>query len=224
MDTDVKEVFSTIVNNAFCARSDSILEEEEPEELTTEEIELIVKQSNIFTCFFRNPTLENYQAIRSNDVLYRKALGKKYTVFLMGVRGTFEDLQDPLTEIEDLDYELEVDRLVDLRNALSTNDLDVLWALYYATGDVQFPNRIKAVMNNGLQHTLIRGAASWSYDSHVRQGLLQDPEWGVSKTSAGFNEVIQFAMNQQGEQPIIIPMEQPSSANGECTASQLVEK
>ncbi len=192
-------------NNFSAASEVDILGKNDTQELTPEETKIVEDQNGIFSCFFRHPTMENYQALRANDDIYHKALSTKYKAFLMAVRETFKDLQDPISEEESLDYNLEVDRLLDLRNALCARDLDILWTLYYATGDLQFTNRIKAVMNNDLQHELVRGSAKWSYDSHVKQGMLEDPEWDTGPGPAGLAEVIQFAMNQQKSSDTPLP-------------------
>nr|QBK88138.1 MAG: hypothetical protein LCMAC202_05000 [Marseillevirus LCMAC202] len=177
-----------------CSATENILGDDDTQELTLEEVKAIEEQSDIFNCFYRHPTMENYIAIRSNDTIYQKALGNKYRVFVWAVRDTFTDLKEPLEENDALDYQLEVDRLLDLRNTLTAGDLDRLWTLYYATGDQRFPNRVKSVSNNELQPEVVRGAASWSYDSHIQQGLLEDPEWdpaGAGKDQQPDLEIIE---------------------------------
>ena len=168
----------------------SIIGEDDSQKLTAEEIKLVEDQSDVFNCFFRHPSLENYQAIRSNDVLYQKALGNKYKLYLWALCDTFTELDNPIDENDALDYQLEVDRLLDPRNALNASDLDSLWTLYYATGDQQFPNRVKSILNNELQHEIVRGAARWSYDSHIQQGMLEDPDW---KHSGVMMDAFRFA-------------------------------
>jgi len=149
-------------------------------DFTPEEIEIVTKQGSVFNCFFRHPTSENYQAIRDNDEIYYKALGTEYDLYLWTIRDTFQDLQQPLSEKERLSYKLAVDRLLDLNNLLTAQDLDALWGLYYASGDLQFTRRIKTVIDSDLQYAVVRAAAKWSYNSNIQQGLLEDPKWNLS--------------------------------------------
>jgi len=146
------------------------------EELTKNTNELM-KQKNMLRHFFKHPTKELYQSIRINDEIYQSLLGtNKYKMFIWAVCETYPNFEEALDETTNLDYQLEVDRLLDPRNILTTLDLDILWILYYATGNNTFTNRVKSVVCDELQYVLVRSAANWSYNSHVNQGLL-DPKY-----------------------------------------------
>lgn len=70
-------------------------------------------------------------------------------------------------------FHKEIARLLDHKSVLYPCDLDNLWSLYYATGDMKYPNRVKIVAEKtSPADTTTQAAAKWSYNSHVEQGLL----------------------------------------------------
>jgi len=67
----------------------------------------------------------------------------------------------------------EIKRLLDTKTKLTPYDLDILWSLYYATGDMKYPNRVKMVADTITPSDFPTcSAAKWSYNSHINQGLL----------------------------------------------------
>jgi len=141
--------------------------------LTPEEQKIINEQSKIFECFFRHPTFENYQTIRSIDEIYERCLGDKYRIFLLAVREKNTSFEDPLSDEEKSSLQKTTSRLTSKDSILSPNDLDTMWVLYYATGESKYPERILHVCNEDTkQNFAVRGAAAWSYNSHVEQGKL----------------------------------------------------
>jgi hypothetical protein len=138
-------------------------------ELTPEERELIEETSYIFDCFFRHATPENYLAIRKNDSVYQKALGKKYNLFLAAVSERYPNLGGS-SEDSSLFYS-ESKRLLDIFTSITTTDIDLLWILYYATGDEIYSDRIYAISIDESQKHIIQKAAEWSINTNIDQGL-----------------------------------------------------
>lgn len=157
--------------SSYARPTESCIDSEQPV-LTRQEAELLELQRPLFTRFHESPTAENYASIRENDSLYYKALGEQYRMYLWAIRHHHPGLAEPLAEAEELDYLLLVDRLLDLRNVLLAKDLDLLWALFYVTGDDQLVYRVISAANNPLQGLSVGTAARWSYTSHQRQGLV----------------------------------------------------
>ena len=142
------------------------------QELTDDEKKIISEQDDLFRQFHTTPSAKNYWAIRQNDKIYRKSLGSKiYRMFVLGMK-THESVGNTLTKEEKIEYNIETEKLLNFSNILTAFDMDILWTLYYATGDRKFPDRIKIVINDRSQDLIIQGAAQWSYYSHVNQNLL----------------------------------------------------
>lgn len=152
--------------------TENIVGQDDTSSLTPAEKALIVNQNEIFSCFFRNPTLENYNSIRTLRELYQKALGKKYDIFILAVRKENPSFHEPLDNIEDFFLRGEIQRLMSTESRLTAVDLDKIWILYYATGDKKYPERIVYISNDPKQHFAVKAAASWSYNSHYVEGKL----------------------------------------------------
>ena len=151
---------------------DKTIDVNDIQELTDDEKKIISEQDDLFRLFYTTPFAENYWAIRQNDKIYRKGLDPKvYQMFVLGMK-THNTVGDPLTEEETDEYNIETERLLDLSSTLTVMDLDILWILYYATGDIRFPDRVKTVVNDTYQDLIDQEAAQWSYESHANQGLL----------------------------------------------------
>lgn len=154
--------------------SDEILGVNDSIKLTEAETQILTAQNNLSNRFHIMATFENYQAIRQHDEIYRKGLGSTvYRLYVLGMK-THLTVNDPLTKEERDEFNTEVARLL-TSEKLTSKDLDKMWSLYYATGDRKFPCRIKIIAegtDNTSQHQLVRDAANWSYNSHVKQGLL----------------------------------------------------
>jgi len=57
-------------------------------------------------------------------------------------------VDDPFTADEKIEYDTEVNRLLCSGTIHTAMDLDEMWSLFYATGDIRFPNRIKNVIDD----------------------------------------------------------------------------
>ena len=148
--------------------------------VTTDESSLLDANKDTICRFYEHPTIENYNIIKSLDSALEKSIGVERRNALMWViRDTFDQLEDPLTGDDYFDYQILVDRLMDKRNLLTPDDLDTLWMMYYGSGDMMFPNRVKNVAQTLMQNYLTIGAAKWSYSSHINQGYFDDPDWNT---------------------------------------------
>lgn len=146
---------------------------DEPEQLTPEERDTMMELEKRVPVqkFYACVTPENYQLIREHDDIYRKGLGSlRHRMFVLGMK-THSQVKDPLNDDEKREYNAEIQRLL-TSEKVAPGDLDEMWALYYATGDMCFPHRIENVIVDENQDLIVREAAKWSYSSHQKQGFL----------------------------------------------------
>lgn len=154
------------------APPEEIIGKNDTQPLSEAENLILTEQNGLCNRFHTHPTSENYKAIRKHDGIYRKGLGSKiHRMFILGMK-THLTVDDPLTADEKKEYDTEVDRLLCSDTVHTAMDLDEMWSLYYATGDIRFSNRIKNVIDDPTQNSVVRGSAQWSYSSHEDQGLL----------------------------------------------------
>ncbi len=141
------------------------------QEITSEEQQILNDTSEAFHKFYTNP-FTNYQILSPHKSIYLKAHGKNFELYQWIIEKThFGD------EKINLDYELEIDRLLDPRNFLSFQDLNKLWILYYATGHTVYTDRIKHTARNPLVNEDIRNEAMSSYNTNIKQGYLIDNDF-----------------------------------------------
>ncbi len=55
---------------------------------------------------------------------------------------------------------------------LNACNLDTLWSLFHATDDQVYPARVYAVSQDENQHVIVKKTANWSYQSHVKGGMV----------------------------------------------------
>lgn len=130
------------------------------------------RRNELMQTFHQDPTPENYQFIRQGDEPFRDALGEHiYRAYILGMR-THLPVGEPLDEEESTFFNKEVERLLSSQTTLSSRDLDEMWALFYATGDTRFPDRVRRATTEEFHYLGVKEAAKWSYESHVRQGRI----------------------------------------------------
>lgn len=142
------------------------------EKLTTEEQVKMNNLNPIFENFYKDPTLTNYQAIREYDDLFYKAVGNIYTLYIHMIKYLHPEFGDQVSYREKQILHLQVNDLLDPKRVLTAKDLDKLWALYYASGNNNYPDRVKNVINDGKQDMVVRWAAEWSYNSHQQMNKI----------------------------------------------------
>jgi hypothetical protein len=148
-----------------------LLTDNEKEILTDNEKEILAGLSGIFDNFYKRPTQENYNIIRAHDSLYFKGNGDSYQYYLLAIHDKW-NLGNP-NNIELSEYKQRLEYLLDPDTILNPKDLDFLWVLFYATGDMKYPNKILEVAEKKTRSTYATvGAAKWSYDSHKNTGRL----------------------------------------------------
>ena len=140
--------------------------------LTKEDIEKINELQPIFENFYKYPTLENYKKIRGLDQIYKNALGDVYSLYIDMLRYSYPNLNEPMAYNKRHLLEYIVSDLLDPKKKYSAMDLDKLWTLYYATGELRYPDRIALVANDTKQNLVVRGAAQWSHGSHKKTGRI----------------------------------------------------
>lgn len=97
---------------------------------------------------------------------------EQHNAFLLAAREKW-GVGDKLTpkESEEL-LDLTTHLLEGDSEQISPGDLDTMWAVYYATGDRRYPDRVQKISKCSQIHPAVRGAAMWSYNSHMQQNLL----------------------------------------------------
>ena len=128
---------------------------------------------DVFTGFFRTPTQENYEKLLQHDTVFRRKIGINYELFLCAIAEKWHLGSFPLHVMAH--YRQTTNRLLDEKTVLNVGQLDMLWALFHATGEKRYANRIKMVAEEkSPADPLTLMAAIWSYQSHTKQGLLKD--------------------------------------------------
>jgi len=146
---------------------------EESRPLTDSERAILDQHHEIFTRFHRTPTQQNLDKLRKHDDLYIRSLGDKYCIYLKAICEKWYLGHFCSSDMNS--HRQEVARLLDFKSELDATDLDKLWILYYATGDIKYSDRVKAAFDGRSYSDFpIHLAAKWSYQSHMEQGLLDD--------------------------------------------------
>lgn len=130
--------------------------------------------------FYRDPTQENLHRLRLNDDLYYRIIGDRYNLYLTAIYnkwglGSASNNEAYQLQVNSL---LGIPRIFDENNLnieefISPHDLDDLWILFYATGDLKYPNRIKDIYELKQGDYFVQRAARGSYQSHIDQGFIQ---------------------------------------------------
>lgn len=161
--------------------------------LNPDELKILEQNKQSFYKFYTNPFL-NDEIIKKHKDIFSKAFGQNFDLYeyyitkflnnnlhLSGFDLNLDSGQNRPAETSgfdlDLDYELETDRLLDSRNFLSTQDINKLWILYYATNNKIFSDRVKGIARNPLVHTNIREAAISTYNFNISNNYINDPDW-----------------------------------------------
>lgn len=128
---------------------------------------------DVFTGFFRTPTQENYEKLLQHDAVFRQKIGINYELFLCAIAEKWQLGSFPPHVMAN--YRQIVSRLLDEKTVLHAGQLDMLWALFHATGEKRYADRIKLVAEGTtLADPLAQMAAVWSHQSHIKQGLLSE--------------------------------------------------
>ena len=140
--------------------------------LTVDETKIMQEQSDLFDRFYQHPTAENLAKIRKNDLLYmRSSMDYRYPLYLLAIYDTW-NLGNFTSKDVDV-FRRTIDYLMAPTTILSAGDLDSLWTLFYATGDKKYTKRILDVATGRvLGEPFTDMAATWSYSSHQKRGLL----------------------------------------------------
>lgn len=129
------------------------------------------ESSSIFTGFFRTPTQENYEKLLRHDTLFRQEMGIKYEIFLCAIAEKWHLGSFPPHVMAH--YRQITHKLLDETTVLVASQLDMLWSLFHATGEKRYADRIKMVADGTtLTDALTQMSAVWSYQSHIKQGIL----------------------------------------------------
>jgi hypothetical protein len=137
---------------------------------TSEEKEILLKVCDCIEKLPEDQSDANYSQIRAHDKLnsvhiagYQLLLSCIHQIYGLGNDITVEGLSK---------WKEEERRLLNKSSLLNAYDLDTLWILYAATKDTKYCNRVKEVSIDTKQEFSTRGAANWSYNSHVEQGKV----------------------------------------------------
>lgn len=131
-------------------------------ELSPDEQTIIESTNEIFSSFYKQPTQEIYQKLFGNEIILSKHMGFKFYMFVIAASLKF-NLEPKISDIQKImEYKNICNRLLNPNSLLSAYDLDVLWILYFATGDECYSNRIKNIIADENQDYLVRMAACWS--------------------------------------------------------------
>jgi len=140
--------------------------------MTPEEVETdpLISSFKAYESFHIHPTQTNFSLVMKVDGIYRNKcpeahqcfLGEIYALYKLGSR----------TEEEQSKHERKIKRLTGFSSDLSPTDLDCLWALWYASGNLKYPRRVKRVSNDMRSRLEVREAAKWSFNCHVMDGRI----------------------------------------------------
>jgi len=90
---------------------------------------------------------------------------------------------------------LQVENDLMTRPLIDGGQLDMLWALYYVSGDRKYADRVASVLQDERTPFIVGMAAKWSYNSHIQMGVLEAPE--------GWNNYDDIIRDENGAEPDI---------------------
>ncbi len=136
----------------------------------------IGKLTNIIENFYKNPSKDDYKTIKNNGTHLAGLIGVDvYLILLFAMRNAHPILDNKLNTKEQKTLDSLESRLMNSERILTPKDLDTLWTLYYATGNIKYPNRVLAVSKDEKQSFVTREGAGWSYHSHLTEGKIPNP-------------------------------------------------
>lgn len=138
--------------------------------------------SSVYEWFGRLTREQQVSFVKTIEQQYRVMItmvGDRHTLWLAAIAHVFgHKTKDSSDDTFNTTYfEEQSNKLLHgPMSALSAEDLDRLWILFYATGNVKYAHRVLDVAANVVTPVGVRDAAHWSYNSHLADGrLLEDP-------------------------------------------------
>lgn len=141
--------------------------------ISNEERQIIQSTGKLMENFHKNPSLKTLEEIRKNEKLIVSAIEWPYWMFL--IRAYVKLNQDPKNIVDHKKlqkYNNKIKEFQDSTFIFSPEDLDSLWSLYYASGNLKYPKIVRKVVRDSKQKIEVRSAAIWSFNSHVKTNRL----------------------------------------------------
>jgi hypothetical protein len=154
--------------------------------------------------FYKNTSIENYIKLRHyiDPKIKSKTYKYKthYTLFLHVIHMKYPDYEENYVPtsccskkktkyLHDIDCSEIYRRIMGNPILLRITDIELLWICFYATGDTIYSDQVK-ICALTKKHTLVsdavtKTAAEWSYNNHVIQKFIKEPQ--ISKINAALS-------------------------------------
>lgn len=148
----------------------------EKRSLTRREKALLEKIEPLIDHFHSDVSERNYRSILRYGTVIQKALGTViWRMCMLGMR-THAEVNDPLGAEEKEEFADAMAKLCCAENEATPADIDVLWTIYYVTGDFRAVQRILNIAADESQPGMVRDLARWSTKSNVERQLIKVPK------------------------------------------------
>lgn len=155
--------------------------------------------SDIITTFYEYPSAEDMNEIWNARTALKTTIGRSIKFWLWGVSIKHPKFFTAEQTAEVQSYSRDIER--GLRRVLTrptTELIDCIWALYFATGDGQYSEIVKRIADFCPDGT-ISAAAQWSYESVTGQKLWTE--------TAADNNARQDAVRPEPDTEMAVPSE-----------------
>lgn len=140
--------------------------------------------SDLITMFFEDPNKEDFAEVWDARLPLINTVGRSIKFWLWGVHLVHPDYFSPSQSGELATWSRDIERGLRRVSIRPTTELlDCIWALYFATGNPHYPNIIKNVAEHSRDGA-ISAAAKWSYESIMKTSPWNDTVASESDTAA----------------------------------------
>jgi hypothetical protein len=185
----------------------------------------MIDQPNSIKFFYKNPSFINYIKIRRFiDPKIKKNKNKLYyTLFLYVIHMKYPSYEEEyiptrfkwsccftrLNYLHDVDCGELYRHIMGNPALLTMTDIDLLWLSFYATGDIIYPDQVKARASAKKQSlisdAMTKTAAEWSYNNHVTEKFIVGPilSNNTSTTTLAVTDPLFFYPNDKTQADIM---------------------